>query len=132
MPIDTKMPSQFPFIPTFMLIRRISLPALSALMIAPAAIAQTAPTSSAADLLPTDTAGVLLINTDENTWQGLSRFGLFPADFSFPGNFYPIQAGLTFIPIFSPGWEIRSRSRFSLSNRVPIGRSLLRPLKTRR
>jgi tetratricopeptide (TPR) repeat protein len=96
MPIDTKMPSQFPFIPTFMLIRRILLSALSTLIIAPSTIAQTAPTSSAADLLPTDTAGVLLINTDENTWQGLSRFGLFPADFSFPGNFYPIQAGLNF------------------------------------
>ncbi|MCY7275028.1 MAG: DUF3352 domain-containing protein [Phormidesmis sp. CAN_BIN44] len=80
-----------------MLLRRILLPALSALIIAPAAIAQTAPISpSVADLLPTDTAGVLLINTDEKTWQGLSRFGLFPADFSFPGGFYPIQAGLNF------------------------------------
>ncbi len=79
-----------------MLLRRILLPALSALIIAPSAIAQTAPTSSVANLLPADTAGVLLINTDEKTWQGLSRFGLFPADFSFPGGFYPIQAGLNF------------------------------------
>lgn len=79
-----------------MLLRRILLPALSTLIIAPSTIAQTASPSSVADLLPADTAGVLLINTDEKTWQGLSRFGLFPADFSFPGNFYPIQAGLNF------------------------------------
>ncbi len=95
--IDTETPSRFPFISIVMLHRRFLLPALSALIIAPAAIAQTAPTSPAvADLLPTDTAGVLLINTDEKTWQGLSRFGLFPEDFSFPGSFYPIQAGINF------------------------------------
>jgi len=95
--IDTETLSRFPFISIVMLHRRILLPALSTLIIAPAAIAQTAPpSSSVADLLPTDTAGVLLINTDEKTWQGLSRFGLFPEDFSFPGSFYPIQAGINF------------------------------------
>ncbi len=95
--LDTEMLSRFPFISISMLLRRFLLPALSALLIAPgSAIAQTTPPSSVADLLPTDTTGVLLINTDEKIWQGLSRFGLFPADMSFPGGFYPIQAGINF------------------------------------
>ena len=86
---------------TFMLLRRILLPALSALILAPtSALAETAP--SAANLLPSDTTGVLLINAEEKTWAQLSRFGLFPADFSFPGSLYPIQVGLNFSTDIQP------------------------------
>ncbi len=87
---------------TFMPLRRILLPAVSILLLAPDfALAETVP-NSAANLLPSDTAGVLLINTEEKTWEELSRFGLFPADFSFPGSFYPIQAGLNFSTDIQP------------------------------
>jgi tetratricopeptide (TPR) repeat protein len=43
------------------------------------------PPPAAVDLLPADVAGVLLFNTDDLTWQDLSRFGLFPPDLSTPG-----------------------------------------------
>ncbi|PSB21226.1 DUF3352 domain-containing protein [Phormidesmis priestleyi ULC007] len=85
-----------------MSLRRTLLPALSALILAPNfALAETVP-NSVANLLPSDTAGVLLINTEAKTWEELSRFGLFPADFSFPGSFYPIQAGLNFSTDIQP------------------------------
>ena len=85
-----------------MLLRRILLPALSALiLVPPSALAKTV-SNSAANLLPSDTTGVLLINTEEKTWEELSRFGLFPADFSFPGSFYPIPVGLNFSTDIQP------------------------------
>ena len=91
-----------PSIITFMLIRRILLPAVSALILAPsAALSQTVP-DSVANVLPSDTTGMLLINTEEKTWEELSRFGLFPADFSFPDSLYPIQAGLNFSTDIQP------------------------------
>ncbi len=58
-----------------------------------------------------------MINTQEKTWEELSRFGLFPADFSFPGSFYPIQPGLNFSTDIQP-W---------LGNQVAIA---LLPLKS--
>ena len=85
-----------------MLLRRILLPALYALiLVPPSALAKTV-SNSAANLLPSDTTGVLLINTEEKTWEELSRFGLFPADFSFPGSFYPIPVGLNFSTDIQP------------------------------
>ena len=100
-----------------MLLNRFLLPLLSALILTPSsAFAQTG-SSSVADLLPSDTTGVLLINTQEKIWENLSRFGLFPADFSFPGSFYPIQPGLNFSTDIQP-W---------LGNQVAIA---LLPLKS--
>ncbi len=87
---------------TFMLLRRTLLPALSALILAPTSALAEAVSNSAANLLPGDTTGVLLINTEEKTWEELSRFGLFPADFSFPGSFYPIPVGLNFSTDIQP------------------------------
>jgi tetratricopeptide (TPR) repeat protein len=45
--------------------------------------AQAAP--NPIDALPADAAGIFLLNSDPATWQGLTRFGAFPADFSTPG-----------------------------------------------
>ncbi|MCY7320903.1 MAG: DUF3352 domain-containing protein [Phormidesmis sp. CAN_BIN36] len=85
-----------------MLLRRILLPAVSALILAPSATLSQAVPDSVANVLPSDTTGVLLINTEEKTWEELSRFGLFPADFSFPGSLYPIQPGLNFSTDIQP------------------------------
>jgi tetratricopeptide (TPR) repeat protein len=89
-----------------MLLRRILLPTLSALALMPGmALSQTvttpAPTaspttSSAANLLSADTVGVLLLNTNAEAWEALSRFGLFPKDMTFPGLFYPVGTGMNF------------------------------------
>ncbi|MGV0025783.1 DUF3352 domain-containing protein [Phormidesmis priestleyi] len=92
-----------------MFLRRILLPTLSAVVLMPGAVlAQTAtptpapatssalPASSVANLLPTNTSGVFLLNTNAESWEALSRFGLFPKDMSFPGLLYPVGTGLNF------------------------------------
>lgn len=96
-----------------MLLHRVLLSALSVLMMMPiAAHSQTpiapAPTSissgsstiarspTVANLLPVDTAGVLLLDTNPAIWESLSRFGLFPKDISFPGVLYSIDPGINF------------------------------------
>ncbi|KAM3113393.1 DUF3352 domain-containing protein [Phormidesmis sp. 146-33] len=98
-----------------MFLRRILLPTLSAFVLMPGAVlAQTAtptpapaaspalPASSVANLLPTNTPGVFLLNTNAESWEALSRFGLFPKDMSFPGLFYPVGTGMNFYTDVQP------------------------------
>lgn len=66
-----------------------------------APVAQTTQTGIAA-LLPKETAGVFLINTDETRWQALRQFGLFPKDFSFPGFLYPSEKKVNFATDVQP------------------------------
>ena len=86
---------------------RLILPALSALALTPnLAFAQpsnlAATVPAAVKLLPVDTAGVILINTHDRAWAELSRFGLFPADFAFPANFFPLNTGINFYTDIQP------------------------------
>jgi tetratricopeptide (TPR) repeat protein len=56
----------------------------------------SSPSSSIATLLPETTVGVILVDTNEAKWEALSRFGLFPKDFSFPSALYPTQSKVNF------------------------------------
>jgi tetratricopeptide (TPR) repeat protein len=98
-----------------MCLRQILLPILSALVLMPgAALAQTTtptpapaaspalPVPSVANLLPANTVGVFLLNTNAESWEALSRFGLFPKDMSFPGLFYPVGMGMNFYTDVQP------------------------------
>ncbi|NJR50892.1 MAG: DUF3352 domain-containing protein [Leptolyngbyaceae cyanobacterium CSU_1_3] len=101
-----------------MSLRQILLPTLSALMLMPGvALAQTiaptpaptqAPASAAvplpaiANLLPIDTAGVVLLNTQAESWEALSRFGLFPKEMTFPELLYPVALGMNFYTDVQP------------------------------
>jgi hypothetical protein len=102
--------------------RRSLLPALAAISLIPApslaqastpslkpsAIPVTVPAvapatqTTIATLLPKDTAGVFLINTDDTRWKALQQFGLFPKDFAFPGFLYPLEKGVNFATDVQP------------------------------
>lgn len=100
-----------------MLLNRSLLTMLAALSFAPVPVlAQSVPSAppvqaapsvletrtSIANLLPKDTSGVVLINTDRARWEALSQFGLFPRNFSFPGFLYPVEAGVNFTSDVQP------------------------------
>jgi tetratricopeptide (TPR) repeat protein len=103
------------------------LPVLSVLTIAPNfALAQSPPTApqpqpevakpvtpapnpapepaipAAVKLLPIDTAGVMLVNTQDQAWSALSQFGLFPADTAFPTFLFPLGTGIDFYTDVEP------------------------------
>ncbi|NJM48296.1 MAG: DUF3352 domain-containing protein [Alkalinema sp. RU_4_3] len=49
------------------------------------AIAATPEVPSVLKLLPSDTAGVVLVNTERKAWENLAQFQLFPVDMTVPG-----------------------------------------------
>jgi hypothetical protein len=52
---------------------------------------------SPATILPAETLGVVLVNTQDDRWRELSQFQLFPDGFTFPGTlFYPTEKGASF------------------------------------
>lgn len=59
--------------------------------------------TSIASILPADTLGVVMINTQTERWKELSQFKLFPNDLAFPGNiFYPTAQGTSFAKDIQP------------------------------
>ena len=78
------------------------------LVLTPKVFAQseTAPvlrSTSIASILPTETLGVILVSTQNDRWQELSQFNLFPANVAFPGStFYPSQQGASFAKDIQP------------------------------
>ncbi|MGG6268307.1 DUF3352 domain-containing protein [Leptolyngbya sp. AN03gr2] len=59
---------------------------------APVTVPEVARSQSIASVLPAETLGVVMVNTQNDRWKELSQFALFPSDFSFPGTlFYPTQ-----------------------------------------
>lgn len=59
--------------------------------------------TSIAAILPAETLGVVMINTQDDRWKELSQFRLFPSDFSFPGAlFYPTERGANFAKDIQP------------------------------
>ncbi|WP_192843576.1 DUF3352 domain-containing protein [Leptolyngbya sp. NIES-2104] len=53
--------------------------------------------TSIASILPAETLGVVMINTQDDRWKELSQFNLFPDNFSFPGALlYPTEQGASF------------------------------------
>ncbi|WP_162425107.1 DUF3352 domain-containing protein [Myxacorys almedinensis] len=48
------------------------------------------------NLLPDSAIAVILIDTTAAKWEALSRFGIFPKDFSFPGALYPTPLKVDF------------------------------------
>jgi hypothetical protein len=68
----------------------LGLSALSLGTVGITALAQAAP--SPIDILPTDANGIILIKNDPTVWEGLTKFGLFPADFSTPAPFFQTLA----------------------------------------
>ncbi|BAS58632.1 hypothetical protein NIES2135_18600 [Leptolyngbya boryana NIES-2135] len=85
----------------------LSLASFSDLSVRPAQ-AVTAPTPVVAPLtqptrislstiLPSETLGVVLVNTQDDRWQELSQFQLFPDGFAFPGSLlYPTEKDASF------------------------------------
>lgn len=64
---------------------------------APVAVPEVARSQSIASILPAETLGVVMVNTQDDRWKELSQFNLFPANFLFPGAlFYPTQQGASF------------------------------------
>lgn len=112
-------------------LRRLILPALSALALTPSLasaqpskIAATAP--AAVSLLPMNTAGVVLINTQDQAWSALSRFGLFPADFAFPAHLLPLSAEVDFYTDIQP-WlgEYMAIAYLPITDKTAINSALL-------
>lgn len=71
-------------------------------LVSPAPQTTQQATSSVANLLPENTPGVLLINTNEALWEDLSKFGLFPRDMTFPSWLYPTPIGVNFYSAVQP------------------------------
>ncbi len=76
----------------------------------PKVLAQSAPVSvpvtrstSIASILPAETLGVVMINTQNDRWKALSQFKLFPNELAFPGAiFYPTEKGASFAKDIQP------------------------------
>ncbi|MBD1822182.1 DUF3352 domain-containing protein [Cyanobacteria bacterium FACHB-DQ100] len=95
----------------FTMLAALNLVAAPELPIAPSKVfAQPAPvaapltqSTSIAGILPVETLGVVMINTQDDRWQQLSQFNLFPTDLAFPGGiFYPAEAGMSFAKDVQP------------------------------
>lgn len=70
---------------------------------APVSIPEATRSTSIAAILPAETLGVVMINTQNDRWKELSQFNLFPSDFSFPGAlFYPTERGASFAKDIQP------------------------------
>jgi tetratricopeptide (TPR) repeat protein len=97
----TSRKATLPFLTTLAALNLVAAPVFAqAPTVVPAPI--TAPatpiaaSSSIAALLPKNTTGLFLINTNESRWQELRKFGLFPKDFSFPSFFYLTEKQVDF------------------------------------
>lgn len=84
----------------------IAVPGLSIATPKVFAQSETSPvirSTSIASILPAETSGVFLINTQNDRWKELSQFNLFPGDFAFPGSiFYPTEKGASFTKNIQP------------------------------
>ncbi|MBE9009260.1 DUF3352 domain-containing protein [Pseudanabaenaceae cyanobacterium LEGE 13415] len=70
---------------------------------APVAVSEIDRAQSIAEILPAETLGVVMVNTQNDRWKELSQFNLFPSDFSFPGAiFYPSNPGSNFAKDIQP------------------------------
>jgi hypothetical protein len=70
---------------------------------APVSIPEATRSTSIAALLPAETLGVVMVNTQNDRWKELSQFALFPSDFSFPGTIlYPTERGASFAKDIQP------------------------------
>ncbi|BAU10992.1 hypothetical protein LEP3755_14850 [Leptolyngbya sp. NIES-3755] len=70
---------------------------------APVAVPEVARSQSIASILPAETLGVVMVNTQDDRWKELSQFSLFPNNFSFPGAiFYPTESGTSFAKDIQP------------------------------
>lgn len=70
---------------------------------APVSVPEVARSTSIAAILPAETLGVMMVNTQNDRWKELSQFNLFPSDFSFPGAiFYPTERGASFAKDIQP------------------------------
>ena len=106
----------------FTTLAALSLVTVPGMSIAPPKVlAQSAPVSSQvtrstsiASILPAETLGVVLINTQNDRWKELSQFNLFPGDFAFPGAIYPTEQGASLPKMCSLGWVIKSELRCCL------------------
>jgi len=86
----------------------VAVPGMS--VVSPKVLAQSAPvfpqvarSTSIASILPTETLGVVLINTQNDRWKELSQFNLFPNDLAFPGAmFYPTEERANFAKDVQP------------------------------
>ncbi|HTL89672.1 MAG TPA: DUF3352 domain-containing protein [Leptolyngbya sp.] len=93
----------------FTMLAAVSLITVPALSIAPPkafAQSETAPilqSRSIASILPAETFGVALINTQDDRWKELSQFQLFPTNLTFPGLLlYPNAKGTSFVNDIQP------------------------------
>lgn len=78
-------------------IRRALLIAASALLVTTGrTVAQPTPAPAVSQILPSDTAGIFLLNPDPTVWEDLAKFGLFPRDFTTPGSLFTGIGGTSF------------------------------------